>query len=148
MPDSDDSDNDSVSLLGIIRANPLENVGGGGERGRSRSRLSGDGERHRSPAQSPSPERQRVRRSPSRPVEREDGPAIPAAAVPAGAEPAVDRGNFKGRHFVFTWNNYPVDAPQRLSAMGSTFLAYQPERGESGTRHLQGIIMQHIVTVG
>jgi hypothetical protein len=50
----------------------------------------------------------------------------------------------KRRHYVFTWNNYTGDNILALTALGATpsctYLAYQPERGENGTRHLQGVI--------
>lgn len=47
----------------------------------------------------------------------------------------------KARHFVFTWNNYPVNGPQQLSALGAAYLAYQPESGAgTGTKHIQGVI--------
>lgn len=46
----------------------------------------------------------------------------------------------KSRHYVFTWNTYPEDFRQQLANLGAVYLAYQPERGESGTRHLQGVV--------
>ena len=76
-----------------------------------------------------------VPRAPSGPARQEPGAA---PAPDGGSEPIAD--NAKFRHFVFTWNNYPVDAKQQLSKLGSTYFCYQPERGVEGTRHLQGVI--------
>lgn len=66
------------------------------------------------------------------------GPAPPQQG--SGGPPGQgDSG--RHRHYVFTWNNYPADAQAQLESLpGVLYLAYQPEIGDNGTRHLQGLI--------
>ena len=50
----------------------------------------------------------------------------------------------RARSWCFTWNNYPANAVATLGEQvnaASSYIAYQPERGESGTPHLQGVVV-------
>lgn len=46
----------------------------------------------------------------------------------------------RGRHFVFTWNNYPNDYEAKLGELSPNWYICQGEIGASGTKHLQGAI--------
>jgi len=129
---SNDSADDATVTLSQYVAR-IESLAGGDRRierelrgrSRSRERIVRSGVRSGGSSPSSSPERLRVREPPPRVVEL---PAVP-----------VDTGNGKFRHYCFTWNNYPVNAAELLTAVGATYLCYQPERGTAGgTRHLQG----------
>lgn len=48
--------------------------------------------------------------------------------------------NQKSRNWVFTWNNYPSDWWDRLDALTCRYVVGGKEVGESGTRHIQGLI--------
>lgn len=49
---------------------------------------------------------------------------------------------FRAYTYVFTWNNYPADGPQRLVQYFDNAASYvfQQEKGENGTPHLQGYV--------
>lgn len=50
----------------------------------------------------------------------------------------------RARSWCFTWNNYPETAVATLREqvnVASSYLAFQPERGEAGTPHLQGVVV-------
>jgi hypothetical protein len=49
-------------------------------------------------------------------------------------------GTARGRHFVFTWNNYGADCKEKLIDLRPKYFCYQREIGERGTKHLQGVI--------
>jgi len=53
-------------------------------------------------------------------------------------------GSCRGRHWVFTLNNYDAADEQRLRALGAeervSYLVWGREKGERGTPHLQGFI--------
>jgi len=55
---------------------------------------------------------------------------------PNTATPRVNR----SRHFCFTWNNPPNDCGVLLRELSPSYFVYQHEIGESGTKHLQGVI--------
>ena len=147
--ESSDSEDDSRSLSEVLLANakrhgPGDGSGSGPNRPSQLVARSG-ASRSRSRSSSPVDRRQRARsRSPELPAIVADRQGL-ARNSPGGYADAtefpdapVDRSNSKFRHYVFTWNNYPVDAPELLTAIGAEYLAYQPERGASGTPHLQG----------
>lgn len=46
----------------------------------------------------------------------------------------------RSRHWVFTWNNYPDTADTDILSWGAEKYIYQPEVGEHGTPHIQGLL--------
>ena len=53
-------------------------------------------------------------------------------------------GRPKARNWIFTWNNPPTEARAKLEQFGTgncKYLRYQPEKGQNGTIHLQGMFM-------
>jgi len=130
MESDDSADELSVSPSAVLRTNGARLNIGARARSRSRDRSPGSEASDRGRAPSPPLNRRGIRGSPP-------GSPPRRPTVEPEVEP-VDRGNNKFRHFVFTWNNYPVNAGDLLTALGSSFLCYQPERGANGTKHLQG----------
>jgi len=68
---------------------------------------------------------------------------VPAIQHPV-PEQAPGRVQGKYRHYCFTWNNYPADAQAQLAGLSAQYVAFQPERGAEGTRHLQGTLIHDI----
>jgi hypothetical protein len=67
------------------------------------------------------------------------------ALVPGGSRPGNIRSRPNpGKHWFFTWNNYPEDYERRIGSIGSNgsivSVVVQSEVGENGTPHLQGYI--------
>lgn len=67
-------------------------------------------------------------------------------ASASAARPSASGGGRRKRfrHWVFTLNNWVEEDVTRIDGLvaagNASFVAYQPEVGESGTRHLQGIL--------
>ena len=51
--------------------------------------------------------------------------------------PIAERTSGKFRHFCFTINNWVEADRPLLDGLAAKYICYQPEVGESGTRHLQ-----------